>query len=138
MRPTTEMPERRRIGPHPAATACAHGAPSMKQTPHPAPATDPLVVELWPGPVPGDAGIDGQEKSRIYDSVLVSNTRLITNVTRPSLTVYRPPAEKNTGTAMLICPGGGYHDLFWELEGEEVVAWLDSQGMAGIILKDPC
>jgi acetyl esterase/lipase len=38
-------------------------------------------------------------------------------------------------TAMLICPGGGYHDLFWELEGEEVAAWLNSQGMSGIILK---
>ena len=110
----------------------------MKQTPHFALATDPSVVELWPGPVPGDVGIDGQEKSRIYDSVLVSNTRLITNVTRPSLTVSLPPAGKNTGTAMLICPGGGYHDLFWELEGEEVVAWLNSQGMAGIILKYRC
>ncbi len=110
----------------------------MKQTPRPVPATDPLVVELWPGPVPGDAGIEGEERSRIHDSELVGNTRLITNVTRPSLTVYRPPAKKNTGTAMLICPGGGYHDLFWELEGEEVVAWLNSQGMAGIILKYRC
>jgi acetyl esterase/lipase len=107
----------------------------MKQTSLPVQAPDPLVMELWPGPVPGDVGIDGQERSRIYDSELVHNTRLITHVTRPSLTVYRPPAEKNTGTAMLICPGGGYHDLFWELEGEEVVAWLSSLGMAGIILK---
>jgi hypothetical protein len=39
---------------------------------------------------------------------------------------------------MLICPGGGYHDLFWELEGEEVAAWLNSQGMTGIILKYRC
>jgi acetyl esterase/lipase len=95
-------------------------------------------MELWPGPVPGDAGIDGPERSRIYESELVGSTRLITNVTRPSLTVYRPPAETNTGTAMVICPGGGYHDLFWELEGEEVAAWLNSQGMAGIILKYRC
>jgi acetyl esterase/lipase len=110
----------------------------MKQTPLPVQTADPLVMELWPGPVPGDAGIDGEEKSRIYNSELVGNTRLITNVTRPSLTVYRPPAGKNTGTAMLICPGGGYHDLFWELEGEEVAAWLTSQGMTGIILKYRC
>jgi acetyl esterase/lipase len=39
---------------------------------------------------------------------------------------------------MLICPGGGYHNLFWELEGEEVAAWLTSQGMTGIILKYRC
>ena len=93
------------------------------------------VVELWPGPVPGDVGVDGEEKSRIHDSRFVGNTLLITNVTRPSLTVYLPPPEKNTGTAMLICPGGGYWDLFWELEGEEVAAWLNSRGIAGLILK---
>jgi len=110
----------------------------MKQTQILSQATDPLVVELWPGPVPGDAGIEGQERTRIYESELVGSARLITNVTRPSLTVYRPLVGKNTGTAMLICPGGGYHDLFWELEGEEVVAWLNSQGMAGIILKYRC
>jgi len=39
---------------------------------------------------------------------------------------------------MLICPGGGYHNLFWELEGEEVAAWLNSRGMTGIILKYRC
>src|SRR5579863_3578 len=84
-------------------------------------AAEPLVVDVWPGKSPGDAGIKGEEYSRTYKSKLIgAPTRLITNVTRPTLTVYRPPAAKNNGTAMLICPGGGYHDLFWELEGEEV------------------
>jgi acetyl esterase/lipase len=36
---------------------------------------------------------------------------------------------------MIICPGGGYWDLYWDLEGEEVAAWLNSNGIAGIILK---
>ena len=96
---------------------------------------NPIIMELWPGAVPKDIGIEGEEKTRIYDSKLVSTTTLITNVTRPSITTYLPPPEKNTGTAMVICPGGGYWDLFWELEGEEVVAWLLEQGIAGIILK---
>jgi acetyl esterase/lipase len=39
---------------------------------------------------------------------------------------------------MIICPGGGYWDLYWELEGEEVAAWLNSVGMTGIILKYRC
>lgn len=100
---------------------------------------EPLVVDLWPGKVPGDVGISGQENSRSYESPLIGKpTRLITNVTKPTLTIYSPPREQNTGTAMLICPGGGYHDLFWELEGEEVAAWLNSQGMTGIILKYRC
>lgn len=95
----------------------------------------PIVVELWPGAVPGDAGIKGEEKSRIIQSPLVGPTKLITNVSRPTLTIYPAPRERNTGTAMIICPGGGYWDLYWELEGEEVAAWLHSAGMTGIILK---
>ena len=39
------------------------------------------------------------------------------------------------GAAMLVCPGGGYWNLAWDLEGEEVAAWLNSVGMTGIILK---
>ena len=62
-------------------------------------------------------------------------TRLVTNVTKPTLTIYRPAKEKDTGTAVLICPGGGYWDLYWQLEGEEVAAWLNSIGATGIILK---
>ncbi len=101
-------------------------------------ASEPLVVELWPGNTPGDAGINGRETSRIHQSPLVGPTRLITNVTKPTLTIYRPPQRENRGTAMVICPGGGYWDLYWELEGEEVAAWLNSIGMTGIILKYRC
>ena len=98
-------------------------------------AGEPLVVDLWPGKTPGDVGISGEETNRIHQSPLVGPTRLITRVSKPTLTVYRPPQAMNTGTAMVICPGGGYWDLYWELEGEEVAAWLNSFGMTGIILK---
>ena len=101
-------------------------------------AAEPIVVDLWPGKTPGDIGIKGQETSRIHQSPLVGPTKLITNVTKPTLTIYAPPPEKNNGTAMVICPGGGYWDLYWELEGEEVAAWLNSVGMTGIILKYRC
>src|ERR1700733_6297890 len=102
-------------------------------------AADPLVVDLWPGKTPGDVGIKGEEHSKIFQSpILGGPTKLITDVTTPTLTIYPPPKDKNTGTAMLICPGGGYHNLFWELEGEEVAAWLNAHGMTGIILKYRC
>jgi acetyl esterase/lipase len=102
-------------------------------------AADPVVVNLWPGKTPGDVGLAAAETTRIYDSPLLKGpTLLVTNVTQPTLTIYSPPADKNTGTAMIICPGGGYHNLFWELEGEEVAAWLNEQGMTGIILKYRC
>jgi acetyl esterase/lipase len=99
-------------------------------------AAEPLVIDVWPGKTPGDVGIEGQETSRMYESDLIEGpTKLITNVTRPTITIYRPAEEKNAGTAMIICPGGGYHNLFWELEGEEVADWLNSLGMTGILLK---
>ncbi len=104
----------------------------------PASAAEPIVIDVWPGKTPGDVGIKGQETSRIHQSPLVGPSKLITNVTKPTITVYPAPKGNNTGTAMVICPGGGYWDLWWELEGEEVAAWLNSQGMTGIILKYRC
>lgn len=104
-----------------------------------APAAEPLSVDLWPGKTPGDVGIAGEEKTFAYESELLDGpTQLITNVSRPTLTVYRPASADGPTTAMLICPGGGYHNLFWELEGEEVAAWLNAHGMTGIILKYRC
>ena len=56
-------------------------------------AAEPLVVELWPGKTPGDVGIAGEEKSLVYESpILDGPTKLITNVTKPTITIYSPPA----------------------------------------------
>jgi acetyl esterase/lipase len=62
-------------------------------------------------------------------------TRMITGVTNPTISIYRPKPDQDTRTAIVICPGGGYWDLYWQLEGEEVAAWLNSLGVTGIILK---
>jgi len=105
------------------------------------PAAEPLVVEIWPGKVPEENGNIGPERVRMSPKLdrkqveVTEPTRMITDVTKPTIAVYQPAKEKNTGTAMLICPGGGYWDLYWQLEGEEVAAWLNSIGVTGIILK---
>ena len=104
----------------------------------PASAADPVVVSLWPGKPPKDTGVNKPEKDYIFKAPIVGDTRLITNVTKPTLTVYEAAWDKNTGTAMIICPGGGYWNLFWDLEGEQVARWLNSVGMTGIILKYRC
>ena len=104
-------------------------------------ADKPLVVELWPGKVPDEPGTIGAENVRMSPKLdrkqveVTESTRMMTNVTKPTITIYRPAKDKDTGTAMLICPGGGYWNLYWELEGEEVAAWLNSLGVTGIILK---
>jgi acetyl esterase/lipase len=108
----------------------------------PAVAADkPLVVEIWPGTPPEEPGTIGAEMVRMSPKLdrkqveVTEQTRLVTNVTKPTLTIYRPPKGKETGTAVLICPGGGYWDLYWQFEGEEGAAWLNSIGATGIILK---
>ena len=104
-------------------------------------AETPPVVEIWPGTAPDENGNIGEEMVRMSPKLdrkqveVTEPTRLVTNVTKPTLTIYRPAKEKDTGTAVLICPGGGYWDLYWQLEGEEVAAWLNSIGATGIILK---
>jgi acetyl esterase/lipase len=104
-------------------------------------ADKPLVVEVWPGRAPEESSNIGEEKFRMSPKLdrkqveVTEQTRLVTNVTKPTLTIYRPAKDKDTGTSMLICPGGGYWDLYWQLEGEEVAAWLSSIGVTGIILK---
>ncbi|WP_171470737.1 hypothetical protein [Frigoriglobus tundricola] len=76
------------------------------------PAADkPLVVDVWPGAAPDEPGGTGAEKvvpSPKLERKLVEiteSTRMITNVTRPTLTVYRPAKGTDTGTAAIICPG---------------------------------
>jgi acetyl esterase/lipase len=102
---------------------------------------DPLVVDVWPGKVPGETNNIGPERVRVSPKLdrkqveVTEPTRLITAVTKPTLTIYRPVTNADTGAAILICPGGGYWNLYWELEGEEVAAWLTSIGVTGIILK---
>jgi acetyl esterase/lipase len=87
-------------------------------------------IPLWPKGVPGEKGDIGEEKSETKGNV----TR-ISNVTRPTLTVFPAPANHNTGTAVVICPGGGYNILAWDLEGTEVAEWLNTLGVTGIVLK---
>lgn len=99
------------------------------------------VIELWPGSPPDEPGKIGPERVHLSKPVdrkqveVMEPTRLVTSVSKPTLTVFRPAKDKDTGTAVLICPGGGYWDLYWQLEGEEVAAWLNSLGITGIILK---
>jgi acetyl esterase/lipase len=61
--------------------------------------------------------------------------RSIANVTVPSLTVYLPPKDRANGTAIVICPGGGYAHLAIDKEGHDIARWLNTLGVAGIVLK---
>jgi acetyl esterase/lipase len=93
-------------------------------------ADKPEVLDVWPGKAPGETKPIGEEK--IEDS---KGVKRIGNVSKPTLTLYRPAKDKDTGAAVIVCPGGGYNILAWDLEGTEVAEWLNSIGVTGIVLK---
>ncbi len=95
-------------------------------------AEKPAVLDVWPGKAPGEKGDIGEEKLLPPQQYPVQR---LTNVSRPTITVYRPEPAHHTATAVLICPGGGYSILAMDLEGEEVATWLNSIGVTGIVLK---
>ncbi len=98
----------------------------------------PSSIRLWSGAAPGEKGDIGPEMDMTKDTDgKVAGRRLIRlgNVSDPTLTIYRPSKEKDTGTSVLVCPGGGYHILALDLEGSEVCEWLNSIGVTGILLK---
>ncbi len=104
----------------------------------------PQVIDLWPGPAHGDVGIPGEERffelkvgGKPYE-IAGRPTRWLTNVSKPTITVYRPAMGKDTGVSMIICPAVGYHKLGWGVEGTEVAEWLTSIGVTGILLKYRC
>jgi acetyl esterase/lipase len=93
---------------------------------------------LWPGAAPGEKGDIGEEHDTTKPSdELVGGKRVIRlgNVSAPSLTLYRPLQDKDTGAAVVVCPGGGYSILAMDLEGTEVCHWLNSIGVTGVLLK---
>jgi acetyl esterase/lipase len=90
-------------------------------------------IPLWPDTAPGEKGDIGDEQAQ--PARPGDDTIRLANVTRPTLTVFLPPASKNTGAAVVICPGGGYSILAFNKEGTEVAEWLNSIGVAGIVLK---
>ena len=89
------------------------------------------AVELWPNGAPGEKVNLGEEKdtTKPTDNVVAGKPVIrLGNVSKPTISIYRPPAEKDTGAAVLVCPGGGYNILAMDLEGTEVCEWLNSLG----------
>ena len=104
----------------------------------PAQAAEQKPINLWPGKAPGDTNTLPAEADLTKPTEnFIAGRRLIRlgNVSTPTLTVYKPAPDKDTGAAVLICPGGGYNILAYDLEGSEACEWLNSIGVTGVLLK---
>ncbi|MGD0771568.1 MAG: alpha/beta hydrolase [Candidatus Solibacter sp.] len=75
----------------------------------------PKADLLWPGGAPGALGTE--------------------EIDKPSLAPYPVPAGRGTGTAVIVCPGGGYSGLSMDKEGDQIARWLNSLGVSAFVLK---
>jgi len=90
----------------------------------------PKIIKIWPSQVPGSISNPAYREISEFTDIL-----RISQVSDPDIAVFLPPAEKATGTAVVICPGGGYGILAYDYEGADIAKWLNTIGIAGIILK---
>ena len=95
-------------------------------------------IAIWPGTPPDLQKVDGPEKLETDNArkelVAGKPWLYISNVTRPTMTVYSPTGH-NTGAAVVVFPGGGYQMLAIDLEGTEVCDWLVQKGITCVLLK---
>jgi acetyl esterase/lipase len=103
-----------------------------------APATDAdsqhFSVKLWPGQPPGALVNPDYSETITYRDNDPTKPR-ISKVTDPALEVFLPPADKANGTAVVVCPGGGYGLLAYDHEGTQVACWFNELGIAAAVLK---
>jgi acetyl esterase/lipase/lysophospholipase L1-like esterase len=90
------------------------------------------VISLYEGTAPGSEKATWQEQTSTKN---MFNTEVIYNVSSPTITAYLPPNHLNTGTAIIVAPGGAFHTLSINSEGREVAKWLNSKGIAAFVLK---
>lgn len=104
-----------------------------------APVTPPLnapeEVPIWPGRAPGTQDWSDREEAATVTLPRLGKIQVITNVTVPTLTVFRPPAAKANGSAMVVLPGGSFRALAWDIDGLETARWMASKGVTAFVLK---
>ena len=100
------------------------------------PAAGYTQIPIWPGTAPDLQPVPGPETTNRETKNLIGGLPVtaLTNVTRPTMTVYAPQG-KNTGAAVVVIPGGGFQILAIDLEGTDVCDWLTSRGITCVLLK---
>jgi acetyl esterase/lipase len=91
----------------------------------------PEEIRLWPGKAPGSESWTRRE----VITTSPAGDRTISNVSDPSVTVFLPPSASAAGTAVVIAPGGALRVLGWDNEGVKAAQWLNSKGIAALVLK---
>ncbi|WP_405380034.1 prolyl oligopeptidase family serine peptidase [Maribacter sp. LLG6340-A2] len=90
-------------------------------------------IDLWPNGVPGSIQNNDYKESYTYDAL--DRVRGVAKVSKPTLTPFLADSSIANGTAVIICPGGGYSHLAINKEGYKVAKWLNTLGISAFVLK---
>lgn len=90
------------------------------------------VIPLYSGEAPGSESWTWSEKEK---HIQMWQTRVVYNVSSPTLNIFLPDNSRATGAAVIICPGGGFYALSIDSEGYDVARWLNEKGVAAFVLK---
>lgn len=89
------------------------------------------VMPLYPDSIPNSKPVPDEERA----DTNASGRIMISNISRPTLTVYQPPKEKANGAAVIVIPGGGYRVVAAVHEGSEVAKRFNEMGVTAFVLK---
>jgi acetyl esterase/lipase len=104
----------------------------LTQPPAVAPAGAAAGYDLWPeSRMPGH----GASEPETEHSPERTDARRITNVSRPTLTLFPASQTDKPAPVMIVCPGGGYSYVVVDKEGSEIAAWLNTNGVTALVLK---
>ncbi|WP_085536767.1 alpha/beta hydrolase [Massilibacteroides vaginae] len=92
-------------------------------------------ILLFPKGAPGESARLIEKADREGGFTGGESVLRITGVSEPTITVYSPSEELANGSAVIVCPGGGYNILAYDLEGDEVCQWLNDLGITAVLLK---
>lgn len=92
----------------------------------------PAVVDVWPeGKMPGQSTREPEGEAPSKGD----GFHRVTNISRPTLTLFPAPAMSGPAPTMIVCPGGGYGYVVVDKEGSEIAGWLNSNGISALVLK---
>lgn len=96
-------------------------------------AAESITLKLWPEGPPTAMVPKSEATVKLIESYGGARPNRVTDVSDPTITVYRP--EKPNGTSVIVAPGGGFMFLSYAHEGTEVCEWLNSLGVTAVLLK---
>ncbi len=90
------------------------------------------LIYLWPGKVPGELK---EKLPPVFESSKNDNVLRFAEVTNPAIELFLPDPSIKNGSAIIVCPGGGYKILAYDKEGTEIAAWLNKLGFTAFVLQ---